>query len=63
MDISDFIQKVSEMRNEQKSYFKYRTPDHLQAAKKLEREVDSEIQRLTGTSPGKTKETEQPRLF
>lgn len=63
MDIQDFISKVSKMRSEQRSYFRYRTPDHLQAAKKLEKEVDSEIERLTGTAPGKEAEVEHPKLF
>lgn len=63
MDIQDFLSKVAEMRREQKSYFKLRTPDHLKASKKLESEVDAEIERLTGTKTGAIKETPHPRLF
>lgn len=63
MDIQDFLLKVAEMRKEQKNYFKLRTPDHLKAAKKLETEVDAEIERLTGTEQEKTKEIPHPTLF
>lgn len=63
MDIQDFLTKVAEMRREQKNYFRYRTPDHLRASKKLETEVDAEIERLTGVEPEKKKETPHPTLF
>lgn len=63
MDIQDFLSKVAEMRKEQKNYFRYRTPDHMKASKKLESEVDAEIERLTGTEHEKSKEVPHPTLF
>ncbi|HCY40409.1 MAG TPA: hypothetical protein DHV48_03510 [Prolixibacteraceae bacterium] len=63
MDIQDFLTKVVEMRQEQRNYFRYRTPDHLKASKKLEAEVDAEIERLTGVEAEKKKQTPHPTLF
>lgn len=63
MDIQDFLSKVAEMRREQRNYFRYRTPDHLQNSKKLESEVDAEIERLTGTISEKKIEIPHPTLF
>lgn len=63
MDIRDFLSKVAEMRTEQKNYFRFHTPDHLKAAKKLEAEVDTEIERLTGAQPEKKTVTPHPTLF
>jgi len=51
------------MRTEQKNYFRYRTPDHLKASKKLETEVDAEIERLTGINTGTVKQQPHPTLF
>lgn len=59
-----FIKDVAEMRKEQKLYYRYRTPDHLQNAKKLEKVVDSKIEQLLGTeSQEQPKEPEHPKLF
>lgn len=63
MDIQYFLSKVAEMRTEQKNYFRYRTPDHLKASKKLETEVDAEIERLTGINTGTVKQQPHPTLF
>lgn len=63
MDIQDFISKVSEMRKHQKEYFRYRDPDRLRASKKTEKEVDAEIERLTGTAPGEKQKINHPTLF
>ena len=63
MDIQDFLTKVTEMRTFQKRWFRYRDPDALRKAKKSEKEVDSEIERLTGTAPGETVEISHPKLF
>lgn len=41
-----FVEKVSEMRNAQKQYFRTRSYEILSRAKQLEREVDAEIERL-----------------
>lgn len=62
--MEQFIKDVAEMRNEQKLYFRYRTPDHLQNAKKLEKVVDSKIEQLLGTEKKEQpKEPEHPKLF
>lgn len=63
MDIQDFLTIVAQMRQEQKNYFRYRTPDHLRNAKKLETEVDAEIERLTGKEETNKKEISYPTLF
>lgn len=39
-----FHQTVKEMREAQKTYFKERTTENLQKAKKLEKSVDDQIQ-------------------
>ena len=40
MTYAQFVAKVSEMRNAQKSYFRTRSPEFLNRSKSLEREVD-----------------------
>lgn len=40
MTYTQFVAKVSEMRNAQKSYFRTRSPEFLNRSKSLEREVD-----------------------
>jgi hypothetical protein len=42
-----FIMKVAEMRNAQRDYFKNKTPERLERAKKLERDVDSLLASIT----------------
>ncbi len=62
--MEQFIKNVAEMRKEQKLYFRYRTPDHLQNAKKLEKVVDSKLDQMLGTNnQEKPKEPEDPTLF
>lgn len=46
MTHSQFVEKVSEMRNAQKQYFRTRSSEILRRAKQLEREVDAEIARF-----------------
>ena len=41
--LTDFEELVKEMRALQKSYFRTRDPETLQASKRLEREVDAFI--------------------
>lgn len=45
-ELRQLWQKVKEMRQAQKTYFKTRSGDALQASKNLEREVDQMITRL-----------------
>lgn len=47
-ELRQLWQKVKEMRHAQKTYFKTRSGDSLQASKNLEREVDKMITRLEG---------------
>lgn len=63
MDYAEFIMLVAEMRKLQKDYFRYRDPLSLQKAKKAERLVDTEIERMTGTKPEKEVEPKHPSLF
>ena len=44
MSMNDFIKLVKEMREMQKRYFKTRNADVLKESKRLEREVDAEIE-------------------
>lgn len=46
MTHAEFVEKVSEMRNAQRSYFRTRSHEFLSRSKKLEREVDAEIERF-----------------
>ena len=46
MNAKEFFSLVTEMRNAQKMYFRYRTADSLQYSKDLERQVDNEIRRV-----------------
>ena len=41
MTTGEFADKVSQMREVQKEYFKYRTKEALQRSKLLEKEVDN----------------------
>lgn len=47
-ELRQLWQKVKEMRQAQKNYFKTRSGDTLQASKNIEREVDQMIIRLEG---------------
>lgn len=46
MTPKEFFALVTEMRNAQKMYFRYRTPYYLQQSKALEKQVDNEIRRV-----------------
>jgi hypothetical protein len=46
MTPQEFFQKVVEMRQAQKRYFKMRTSLDLAQSKKLEKEIDNEIERV-----------------
>lgn len=43
MTYAQFVAKVSEMRNAQKSYFRTRSAEFLNRSKSLEREVDKAV--------------------
>lgn len=58
MNSKDFFYLVSKMRECQKAYFRTRGKDMLQMSKKLENEVDTEIERVNNILKGK-----QPTLF
>ena len=45
MTYEQFVEKVSEMRNAQKSYFRTRSHEFLSRAKRLEGDVDKAIER------------------
>lgn len=52
MDARTFFDKVALMRKFQRDYFKYRRKSDLQQSKRLESEIDAEINRVhakTGT--------------
>lgn len=46
MKARDFFYLVAEMRSAQKAYFKTRSDNVFRAARKLENEVDREIERV-----------------
>ncbi len=46
MNPKEFFDKVVEMREAQKKYFRMHTSTELQRAKQLEKEIDKEIQRV-----------------
>ena len=46
MTHKQFYEKVKEMRQAQKMYFKTRRIDYLRLSKQLEREIDIEIKRV-----------------
>lgn len=46
MNAKQFFDKVSEMREAQKAYFRTRTSTDLNRSKALEREIDNEIERV-----------------
>lgn len=46
MNAREFFDKVVEMRNAQKEYFKTKDKDVLKEAKTLEAEIDREIRRV-----------------
>ena len=46
MNVKDFIIKVKVMREAQKNYLAYRTPDLLIKSKQLESEVDKDLLKI-----------------
>lgn len=62
MNHREFFDKVSEMREAQKEYFRTRSSAALNRSKALEREVDNEISRVGKVLAGK-KEPVQAELF
>lgn len=46
MNSRDFFYMVAQMREAQKAYFKTRDPKVFRAARKLENEIDKEIERV-----------------
>lgn len=48
MTSREFFDLVAAMRERQKSYFRLPCTDYLNAARKVEREVDAEIARVRG---------------
>lgn len=46
MNHREFFYLVAEMRSAQKAYFKTRDPNVFRAARKLENELDREIERV-----------------
>lgn len=61
MNAREFFDKVAQMRSMQKEYFRTRSKTALQESKRLEREIDMEIERVEGIV-GKT-ESEDTSLF
>lgn len=48
MNAREFFDKVAQMRSMQKEYFRTRSKTALQESKRLEREIDMEIERVEG---------------
>lgn len=64
MTIEQLAQLVREMRTEQKNYFRYRTPDHLQNSKKLEAQVDAAVNDILPATTGQQPQaSSHPKLF
>lgn len=59
MNARDFFNLVTKMRDKQKEYFRTRSASVLQESKRLEKQVDEEIQRVNGI----IKDKQNPRLF
>ena len=64
MTTEQFAALVREMRAEQKNYFRYRTPDHLQNSKKLEAQVDAAVNEILPVANGQQPAADNhPKLF
>ena len=48
---NEFVEKVAAMREAQRQYFKTKSPDWLNKAKSLEREVDKILASLVSKQP------------
>ena len=59
MNSKEFYDKVVKMRAAQKAYFKTRSTASLNESKKLEREIDAEIERVTKIQEDRL----SPKLF
>lgn len=59
MNAYDFFNLVTKMRDKQKEYFRTRSASALQESKRLEKQVDEEIQRVNGI----IKDKQEPKLF
>lgn len=59
----EFFDKVVDMRNAQKKYFMTRSKQHLEEAKRLEREIDDEITRVNSICNNKPAEPTQLTIF
>ncbi|CDE57046.1 uncharacterized protein BN799_01143 [Prevotella sp. CAG:873] len=64
MDARQFFERVKIMRHFQKEYFKTRSRTALQQSKALEREIDTEIERVNRLLKlPEYKQPETPSLF
>lgn len=54
MNAREFFDKVCDMRIAQKTYFKTRDPHDLRVARKIEGDIDREIDRVRGLIYGRT---------
>lgn len=59
MTARDFFNLVARMRDKQKEYFRTRSASVLQESKRLEKQVDEEIQRVNEI----IKDKQEPKLF
>lgn len=59
MNAYDFFNLVTKMRDKQKEYFRTRSASALQESKRLEKQVDEEIQRVNEI----IKDKQEPKLF
>lgn len=59
MNAYDFFNLVTKMRDKQKEYFRTRSASVLQESKRLEKQVDEEIQRVNEI----IKDKQEPKLF
>jgi hypothetical protein len=63
MDARTFFDKVALMRKYQRDYFKYRRKSDLQQSKRLESEIDAEIDRVHAICGASAALKPQPGLF
>lgn len=59
MTAKDFFDLVTRMRDKQKEYFRTRSASVLKESKRLEKQVDEEIKRVSEIM----RERKEPRLF
>lgn len=63
MDARTFFDKVALMRKYQRDYFKYRRKSDLQQSKRLETEIDAEIDRVHAICGALAALKPEPGLF